>query len=285
MPKVLIDGQLVDVPAEALFSDDGTTPFAPSAPVTPPEGVFTAEDVARARAEAAAEAQGRLDEVNNRLAELTETVGSLTAAEQREQARLEEEQRRLEEERRQAEESNLDATELIRRREQEWQQQLADVETRFTSQLEQERQQREQAEALAEKEREFNNLRDYIANQVEANKDKIAPQLLTWIGGNSTEEVDAAVARAIETTDQIAAEMQEAFGQVQQPGVPTQVPVPVVQTPGTRPVSGPGNFDPAGQQTQQLTPEQIANMPMSQYAELRRNMGIGGQNNNRGLFG
>jgi hypothetical protein len=55
-------------------------------------------------------------------------------------------------------------------------------------------------------------------------------------------------------------------------------------TPGTRATGGPGNIDPAGQQ-QTLTSEQIANMDMSQYAQLRPKLGIGGQSNNRGLFG
>jgi hypothetical protein len=48
-------------------------------------------------------------------------------------------------------------------------------------------------------------------------------------------------------------------------------------------VTVPGQ-DPA-QQTQTLTAEQIAAMPMDKYAQLRRQMNIGNQSNDRGLFG
>lgn len=289
MPKVLIDGNLVDVPAEALFADDGTTPFgAPAAPATPAAQPALTEEVLQQVAErAAAAVNSELTAVTSRLDELGNTVGSLTAAEQREAARLQEEQQRLEAEQRRQEEEGLSANELVQRARAEWQQSLAQQEQAWNSRFEESEQKRLEAEALAAKEREFNNLRDYTADQVEANKDKIAPQLLQWVGGNTTEEIDASIARAIETTDAIAAEMTEAFGQQVQPG---QVQVPVqqqqVQAPvGVSPLAGPPGYDPTGAGQQTLTPEQIANMPMDQYANLRRNLGIGGQSNNRGLFG
>ena len=290
MPKVLIDGNLVDVPAEALFADDGTTPFgAPAAPATPVAQPALTEEVLQQVAErAAAAVNSQLEGVTSRLDELGNTVGSLTAAEQREQARLQEEQQRLEEERRRQEEEGLSASELVQRARQDWEQQLASREAEWNQRWEKSEQDRQAAEALAAKEREFSALRDYIADQVEANKDKIAPQLLSFVGGNTQQEVDASIARAIEATDGIANEMTEAFGQQQvQQGipVPAQQQVQAPQPVGVSPLAGPPGFDPTGAGQQTLTPEQIANMPMDQYANLRRNLGIGGQQNNRGLFG
>jgi hypothetical protein len=202
---------------------------------------------------------------------------------------LEEEQKALEAERRAQEESDLDAKSLIQRREQEWSSQLQEMNNTWEQRFNESEEQRKAAEALAAREREFGDLRDYTLAAVEANKDKIAPQLMGWIGGNSKEEVDASIARAVETTDSIAAEMQQMLGQppvdpnqqyiqVGQPGVPPPLP-------GTRTTAGPTDIDPAGQQSQTLTAEQISNMPMDQYAALRAKLGIGGQGNNRGMFG
>lgn len=290
MPKVLIDGALVDVPANALFADDGQT--ALNIPTGP---VFTSEDLERVRSEEKDKLYGRIEENNKELTDLREQVGSLTAAEQRRQAQLQEEQARLEEERRRQEEEGLSAKELIARARDEWNSELTQREQDWNARFEEERQAREQSEALRQKEIEFGQLRDYTLAAVEANKDKIAPQLLGWITGNSQEEIDAAITRAIETTDQILAEVQQATGQQQVQQVvgpdgqviavqPGAQPVPPVQ-PGTRAVAGPGMIDPAGVGTQTLTQEQINDMPMSQYAELRKRLGIGGQGNNRGLFG
>lgn len=293
MPKVLIDGNLVDVPADALFADDGQTPFAQQAPATPVAAPALSEEaIAQITQQVAGELDSRLEGVNSRLEDLSGTVGSLTAAEQREKARLEQEQAALEAEQRRQEEEGLSAQELVARARAEWDNTLTQKEQEWNTRFTEQEQARQQAEALAQKEREFANLREYIAGQVEANKETIAPQLLQYIGGNTQEEVDASVARAVQTTNDILAEIQAANGgqqvdpaQVVVPQVPQQQVAAPQQAFVTRAAAGPGNFDPTGLGQQTLTPEQIANMPMSEYANLRSRMGIGGQGQNRGLFG
>lgn len=283
MPKVLIDGTLVDVPSTALFADDGQTPFATPVVTDPTTGrTFTEAEVNKIREDEKSKVYGRLEEANSALAELRDQVGSLTAAEQRREAQLEEEKQRLEAEARRQEEQGLDPQALVDRAREEWQRTLAEKENEWNSRFEDEAQKRQQAEALAAKEREFTDLRDYAVAQVAANEDKIAPQLRQWITGNSQAEIDASVARAIETTDAIAAEMAETFGQ-QVPGQPQVVTPQAPATPGTR-TTAPVGQDP-GAQFQTLSQEQIANMPMDQYAKLRGQLGIGGQGQNRGLFG
>lgn len=290
MPKVrMTDGTLVDVGLDALFNDDGSTPL--TTPPAPPEGrFFTEEDVARIRQEEKDKLYPQIERNNTELAALREQVGTLTEAQQQREAELVQEQERLAEEARKAEEADLDAKTLLTRREQEWESRLNEMNTTWEQRFAQEAEQRAQAEAIAQREREFGDLRDYTLQTVEANKDKIAPQLLGWITGDTREQIDANVQRAIEATDSIAAEMQEALQQqvpaTQQPfsvpQVPTQPQPPAL--PGTRATGGPANADPAAQY-QQLTAEQIANMPMGEYAKLRQQMGIGGQSNTRGLFG
>lgn len=296
MPKVLINGELVDVPAEALFADDGTTPFGtPAQPqqVAPPAPNPSEIEQVRAEAQQVQQLlQQQQEQVTARLEEIAQQVGGLTAAEQREQERLRQEQERLEAEERAAREAEMDPVALIHAKEQEWKSLLDNTTAQFESRLSESEQKRAEAEALAQKEREFADLREYISAQVEANKDEIAPQFLPYISGNSREEVDAAIAQAKQGTSEILTEMQQALGQGQQPdpnavvvpGQP-QAPAPPQQQFITRSTAGPGNFDPTGLGQQTLSPEQIANMPMNEYANLRRSMGIGGQGQNRGLFG
>lgn len=289
MPKVLIDGQYVDVSADALFADDGQTPLS-FAQQAVQGRFFTEEDVARIRAEEKDKVYGRLESVQQELAAFKETVGSLTAAEQRREAQLKEEEARLAEEARRKEEEELDAKTLLQRKDEEWKQTLAQQQEEWNSRFEQSEQERQNALALAAKEREFNDLKDYALAQIDANEDRIAPQLRNLVGGNSKEEIDASIARVIEATDGILAEVQQALPQQQmlfeqQPQVPSQQQfvAPPPPTPGTRVTATPGQ-DP-GAQFQTLTKEDIDNMSMDQYAKLRGTLGIGGQGQNRGLFG
>lgn len=287
MPKVRMpDGSFMDVGADAFYADDGTTPLTLAQQAVAGGRTFTEDDVTRIRQEEKDKLYSQIERNNNELTSLREQVGSLTAAEQRREAQLQEEQQRLAAEARAAEEQELDAKSLIQRKEQEWEQRLQEASQTWEQKFSEIDQQRQAAEALAAREREFGELRDYTLAQVEANKDKIAPQLLGWISGNSKEEVDSSIIRAIQTTDQIAEEVQQTFGQqqsgVQVSGDPTQAQPPAI--PGVRSTGGPANTDPSAQ-FQTLTAEQIANMPMDKYAALRRQIGIGGQSNERGLFG
>lgn len=286
MPKVLIDGTLVDVPDTALFSDDGASPYVPTLGQAVTGQTFTAEDIARARSEEKDKLYGRIDTLTQTVTALNEQVGGLTAEQQREKAAAEEEKQRLEAAARAKEEEELDAKSLIARKEQEWQQQLAATTQTWEQKFNEQAEKAAAAEAAAAKEREFGDLRDYAIAAVKQVEDKIAPQLLGFVQGNTREEIDASIARAIETTDAIAEEMQAALGgqvPVQQPFVPGQPPA-APQIPGTRVTTGPSGVDP-GAQYQQLTAEQINAMPMDQYAKLRGQIGIGGQSSNRGLFG
>jgi hypothetical protein len=284
VPKVLINGVPTEVSFDQILNDDDSPLTIPA-----PGSYFTQEQV-NERLEAVRQEEkdklyGRIDSLTQQITDLTNQVGGLTAEQQREKAAAEEERARLEAEARRAEEEDLDAKALVERSRQEWEQNLNQVNQQWEQRFTEEQQRREAAEALAQREREFGELRDYTLSAVEANKDNIAPQLLGWISGNSKEEVDAAIQRAIDTTNQIMEEVQQVVGQPQeqQPFVYDQQPQPPA-LPGTRATAGPANSDPAGQ-TQQLTADQIKNMTIDQYAALRGKIGIGGQSQSRGLFG
>lgn len=293
MPKVrLEDGTLVDVDITNILADDGQNPFV----VPVPAQTFTAEDVERIRAEEKSKLYGNQERLQQTISSLEEKVGTLTAAEQARLDAAQAEQARLVEEAKQAE---LDAMKPNDRLEAQlaeqsaqWQSQLANL----TESLEIER-------ALRQKDQQFNELREYIQEQVAAHTTgetaDIAPQLVRWIGGNSKEEVDSAIARAVSTTQSILEDIQ----QTQQPQIDpaTGQPIPQVvqdlqqivppQSPptfsGSRAWSGPANLDPAGAGTQVLTAEQIANMTMSEYAQKRKTLigAAASSQSNRGMFG
>lgn len=294
MPKAMINGVLTDVSLDSLFQDDGTTPFGtPTPPPGAPSQTFTAADIERARQEEKDKLYGRIDGLNGTIQELQGQVGNLTKAEEQRLADAKAEKDRLDAEARAAEEKDLDAKSLVERRQQEWQTQLSQMQEQWNSQLTSEREARERTEALYQRERELNEVGDYARTQVEANKDKIAPQLLGWITGSTKEEIDAQIKQAVETTDAILADIQSGQQQMEVPGQPPvyqvpggQPPVPAPPAPpalpGTRVTAAPG-ADPATQY-QQLTAEQIQNMPLDQYAKIRPQL-IRSSGDNRGLFG
>lgn len=293
MPKVrLEDGTLVDVDITNILADDGQNPFVVPAPAQ----TFTAEDVERIRSEEKTKLYGANERLQQTIDELKGQVGNLTAAEQARLDAAQAEQARLAEEAKQAE---LDAMKPNDRLEAQlaeqsaqWQSQLANL----TESLETER-------ALRQKDQQFNELREYIQSQVAAHTQgpdaDIAPEVAEWIGGNSKEEVDANITRAQATTKAILDQIQ----QTQQPQIDpaTGQPVPQVvqdlqqivppQSPptfaGSRAWSGPANLDPAGVGTQVLTAEQIANMPMAEYAQKRKTLigAAASSQSNRGMFG
>lgn len=275
------EGQVVEVGADAIFNDpEGTNPLQiPTGPV------FTSEDIERARQQEKDKLYGRIDNLTSEITNLTQQVGGLTADQQREKARLEEERAAAQEEARRQEEQGLDPNTLIERTRNEFQSTLREKETEWNQRFEAERQERERLQAERDKERQFNSLREYALAQVEANKDNIAPQFLRFIEGNTEAEIDAKIAQAVESTNEIAAEMQQAFQQQQDPQVQQQQQQQQTQQPpvGTRATGLPGSFDPT--QQRQLTAEDIANMPMGEYAKYRQQVGIGGQSQERGLFG
>lgn len=308
MPKALIDGVLVDVPSTALFSDDGQTPYVAPAP-GPGDQFFTQADldsrIETARQQEKDKLYSRIESTSTELNTLRDQVGSLTAAEEARKAELETEQARLAEEQRLAEEATLSAAERsekhIREAQEHWQAQFSDL----TSKL-------ETSEALREREREFNDLASYAQEQVRLHtvgdpnqgvEPDVAPQLARTITGNTREEIDASLARAVEISAEILEEITQAQAQLgpdgqpvyQQQSViqPNQVVIPGTPAPqapptfaGSRAWGGPSNIDPAGEGTQTLTAEQIKNMPIEEYAKYRPRLGVtSGGARNVGMFG
>lgn len=299
MPKVLIDGNLVDVPVEALLADDGTTPLN----LFTPGQHFTEQDIARVRSEEKDKLYPQITALKDEISGLRENFNTLSAAEQQRLQDAEAEKKRLEAEARAAAEKDMEPKDLVARQRAEFDAQLAEMNSRWETQVGDINTQLQTSEAVRAKERTYHEVREYAQAQAAANQEKIAPQLLPYVGGDTKEQVDASIVQAIATTDAIQKDLEEAMQQFQPSGIDPAtgqfIQAPVVQQPptvsapayafpnlvGVRPASGPVGIDPAGQQTQQLTAQQIADMPMDQWAKIRGNLGIGGQGNNRGMYG
>lgn len=228
--------------AAAAEAAANATADAAQGTVNPQTGrVFTEAEVEAIRKEEKDKLYGRIEEVQNEL----KTMREAQEAEQR--AKAEEEARR-EEEARNAEESDLDVKELLQRKEQEWNNRFREIE-----------QQREQDRALLDKERQFNALQEYQRNMLEQHADDIMPELRDTVGGNSEEEVQASVQRAIEKTNTIMQNIQSAQ-QAQHQAVPTAR----VTQPG-----GSGPLENSEQGTRTYSKEDIQNMSMAEYAAKR----------------
>lgn len=279
------DGTTLDIDLANLVNDDNS-PFNADVLTAPhPEQRFTAADLERVRSEEKDKLYPQITELKETIGELNNKVGTLSQAEEQRLASATAEKDRLEAEARAVEEKELSAHDLLLRKDQEWNEKISGLEKTWQQRFEESEERTKIAEAAALKEREFADLRDYVQAKIAENQNDIAPQLLAYIGGNSTEEVDASIARAKATTEEIIADLQAQSGVQQQTFIPgTNVPVPQ-PGPGTRITGGPGNVDPAAF-SQQLTAEQIANMPMAEYAKLRPQLiKTNSSTSGRGLYG
>jgi DNA repair exonuclease SbcCD ATPase subunit len=141
-------------------------------------------------------------------------------------------------------------------------------------QLERERQERERAFALLERERSFAELQAYKQNLIETERDNIMPELLDLVTGNTPEEVAASVeglkARSARILESAQSAMQNARKEMRGASV-------------TAPSAGPLETN---SENRQFTAADIASMSLEDYAKNRsRLLSPGAQGKTKGLFG
>lgn len=209
---------------------------------------FTAEEVERFR-------QQERDKLYPQLSELQQKLASFEEERQKVLQEQEEARKAQEEAARKAAEEEMTVRQLLQQKESEWEQRFAAL----------------------EKEREFTALQAYIQRRVreESEGQTIAPELLDLVTGSSEEEVEASIARLREKTEAIVTNLQQAAQQYQQPAPPRGV------TPAGYAATGPMEM-----QTEQreVTPEEIRQMSMAEYAEFRKNFRFGNSASGQGIF-
>jgi len=249
------EGVFVGVePSTKVTTPPATDPTPPAREANPEPTGFTEADLAKAREQEKAKLYPQIDQLKNELADLKKE----------QQARLEAEREALERAEAEAKakaEEEMDVRSLLQTKEQEWEQRL-----------EEERQARENAFALLEKEREYAQITEYRNQRLAEVGDDIIPELRDLVVGNTAEEIDQSIAGLVDRSSRILEGAQQAIQSQRQ------------AMQGTRVTSPPTELDTnSGQRS--LSPEEIAAMPMAEYAKYRSSL-LGQANaTNRGLFG
>jgi hypothetical protein len=151
----------------------------------------------------------------------------------------------------------------------------AELKTReLQEQLERERNERERAFALLEREKTFADLQAYRQELLEQERENIIPELVDLIAGNSREEVQQSVeglkARSAKILDSAQSALQNARKEMKGTSI-------------TTPPAGPLETN---MEHRTLTADEIQSMSMNDYAKYRsRLLSPSAQGKTRGLFG
>lgn len=221
---------------------------------------FTADDLAKARAQEKAKLYPQIEKM---AAEL-DSLKKAQAEEAERRAAIKAERERQEQEEAKAKEENeLSYKELLKKKEQE-----------FQSLIEKERLERENAIALLDKERKFQELMNYRQQRIEQERETIVPQLIDLVNGNTKEEIEQSIESLKAKSSAIMQDVQQTVLSARQ------------QMPGARvtaPASGPLDNDSEQQIT---TPDAIRDMSLADYAKQRAKLlGSAASNRGQGLFG
>jgi hypothetical protein len=218
---------------------------------------YTEADIQQAR-------EQEKSKLYRRLETMQETVTRLEAERQERVDAEAARQKEIDDQARIRREEEMSAKDLIAQKEAEWRAEQADL----RAQIEQER-------ALRERESQFAELMEARQQVLAQYQDKVAPELIDLIGGDTVEEMVQSAEDMATRTQRILEQTQQAMQQTRQ-----QIPTARVTVPVS---SGP---DDEGA-VRQYTPDDIRNMSMSDYAKHRQRLlgrGAGGPKN-RGLFG
>lgn len=240
------------------------TPSAPPAP----QRTYTEADLEKARQQEKSKLYAELEKLREQtstLPSITEELDALRKErEQRESSAAEEKAKREEAERVRAE-AEMSAKELLEKRNQEWEDRLAEMQR-----------EREAERAMLEQERKFSQLRDYTQQRVQQESENIAPELLDLVDGSTPEEVDASIERLKAKSLAIAEKVRE----TQQARVSQQQGV----SSNGFSTTGPMDMLPS---SQTYSAEEIQAMSPKEFAEKVRPhfIGQGSAARNRGMYG
>lgn len=224
---------------------------------------FSAEDIAKARAQEKAKLYPQVEKLQEELAILRKREEERAAAEAERAAKRAQREAERASEKKAKEEDEMSFKALLKTKEQE-----------FQAQLEAERLEREKAFALLQREREYQELDEYRRKRLEQERENIIPELIDLISGSNKDEIEASITNLKERSSKI-------FDSVAQ--VATQSRKEMAGARVTMPASGPLDND---SDSRMYSPNDITNMSMADYAKNRAKL-LGTQGNNRGqgLFG
>lgn len=232
-------------------------------PEAPAEPTYSADDLAKARAQEKEKLYPTVEKLKEELATLKQQASEREA----EEAKRKEERKKRESEaakkKKEEEEQELSAKELLAKKEQE-----------LMQMLEEERAEREKAFALLERERELQKMMQYRQQRMEQERDNIIPELIDLVQGNSEEEIESSISALKEKSSRIFESVAQASTQTRKDMVGARV---------TSPASGPLDND---SEQRSYSPDDISDMSLEDYAKNRaRLLGDASNNSGQGLFG
>jgi len=263
--------EINNVAVEGFAAETGTVPVVgnqgvdASAFTTTPKTAnaqkfYTEEDLAKVRSQEKEKLYPQIDSLKAEIESLKKREADKDAAKaaKREQEELEQ----LNKKQREVLEEELSAKDLLKLKEREWKEEL-----------ERERLARETALSLWEKERQLSDLQNYRNQRLEQERDYIAPELVDLVNGNTRDEVEASTNDLKARTDSILNNAKASRQEIRREMTGTRV---------TTPPAGPLETN-SEQRT--LTPQEIANMPMAEYAKYRsRLLSETAQGRSQGMF-
>jgi hypothetical protein len=259
----MLEDNVEAVDTAATAADAQADAFADAAAsVSTPAGQFTSEDIAKARQQEKAKVYGTVEKLQEELAFLRKREEERVALEADKAAKRQAREAERAAEAKAKAEEEMSFKQLLKNKETEWQ-----------SQLDAERQERERAFALLEREREFQELQSYRAERIQQERDNIIPELIDLISGNTKDEIEQSVLALKAKSAQIFDSVANVAQQSRKDMVGTRVTVPA---------SGPLDNDSA---QSSFTPENIANMSQAEYAKHRQKLIGSATNRGQGLFG
>jgi hypothetical protein len=226
-----------------------------------PNPTFTADDISKARAQEKQKLYPQIDKLQEELALLRKEREERQALEAERLAKRQAREAEREAEKKAQEEEEMSFKKLLKTKEQEW-----------AEKLEAERNEREKAFTLLEREREFQELQQYRQQRLEAERDNIMPELIDMIAGNTRDEIEQSISRLKEKTAQIVESVASASQQTRKEMVGTKI---------TMPSSGPLDND---SDPRSYSADDLSKMSMADYAKNRAKL-LGGNNRGQGLFG
>ena len=247
------EGDIISVPMDAPIVEQ----FVEDAVKKGNSKLFSEDEVENIRKQEKDKMYKRLEEADTRVKSMEEQMNII--AQEREAARKEAEERAAKEAEilRQREIDELSAKELLLKKEDEFNQRINSVEQEWQGRLAEIEAQRQAQEALLEKERQMQEIQHYRAQRLQQEQESIIPELIDLVAGNSPEEIENSISILRERSSAIIESIQQATQQSQ--GRLRGAPV-------TAPPVGPMETQ---TEYQQLSADDIRNMSMEKYAQMR----------------
>ena len=216
---------------------------------------FTEDDVEKIRQQEKDKLYKRLEDSDGRVKSLEDQLSTLANESEVSKAEAARLAKAESDALRKREEEELSAKELITKRETEFDEKLKVVETEWEGRLAKIEEERASQEAMLEKERRYRELETYLGRRMVEEEEYIIPELRDLASGTTEEEIDNSIAILKDRSSAILESIQQ-----------SAQPSGLRGSPITAPPVGPMETQ-TEQQT--LSAEDIRNMPMEQYMQMR----------------